>query len=169
MVPTESSILMWKMLKHANAQLHLYPDSGHGFLYQFADHFAATVNSFLDQHIDLLDGEHDDARGHGRLWQRGSLSIHYCAKQLMKQGTLPWAGMTSTNDLLSCSRHALLDRFHHNGSQISRCGPRSCTAHTTIHRRLVMVNHQLYSSKPSQLREDPLRADGAETVSLAVR
>jgi hypothetical protein len=25
------------------------------------------VNSFLDQHIDLLDGEHDDARGHGRL------------------------------------------------------------------------------------------------------
>jgi pimeloyl-ACP methyl ester carboxylesterase len=37
------------MLKHADAQLHLYPDSGHAFLYQYADHFANLVNAFLDQ------------------------------------------------------------------------------------------------------------------------
>jgi pimeloyl-ACP methyl ester carboxylesterase len=49
LLPTENSILMWKMLNHAQAQLHLYPDSGHGFLYQYADHFASTVNAFLDQ------------------------------------------------------------------------------------------------------------------------
>jgi pimeloyl-ACP methyl ester carboxylesterase len=40
---------MWRMLKHADAQLHLYPDSGHAFLYQYADHFASLVNAFLDQ------------------------------------------------------------------------------------------------------------------------
>ena len=30
------------------AQLHLYPDSGHGFLYQYAEDFAALINGFLD-------------------------------------------------------------------------------------------------------------------------
>ena len=49
LLPTENSILMWGKLSHADAQLHLYPDSGHGFLYQYADHFSRLVNSFLDQ------------------------------------------------------------------------------------------------------------------------
>lgn len=39
---------MWKMLSHADAQLHLYPDSGHGFLYQYAQDFARLINQFLD-------------------------------------------------------------------------------------------------------------------------
>jgi pimeloyl-ACP methyl ester carboxylesterase len=39
---------MWKMLSHADAQLHLYPDSGHGFLYQYAEQFAGLINQFLD-------------------------------------------------------------------------------------------------------------------------
>lgn len=39
---------MWKMLKNKNAELHLYPDSGHGFLYQYADKFSQLVNDFLD-------------------------------------------------------------------------------------------------------------------------
>lgn len=39
---------MWKKLSDANAQLHLYPDAGHGFLFQYAPQFAALVNDFLD-------------------------------------------------------------------------------------------------------------------------
>ncbi|KAK2597305.1 hypothetical protein QQS21_006079 [Conoideocrella luteorostrata] len=48
LLPTENSIVMWKKLRHANAQLHLYPDSGHGFLYQYADSFSTLINDFLD-------------------------------------------------------------------------------------------------------------------------
>lgn len=43
---------MWRKLSHAGAQLHLYPDSGHGFLYQYAAHFASLINSFLDQPVE---------------------------------------------------------------------------------------------------------------------
>lgn len=39
---------MWKKLSHANAQLHLYPDSGHGFLFQYASPLSALINDFLD-------------------------------------------------------------------------------------------------------------------------
>lgn len=46
LLPTENSYLMYRMLP--NAYLHLYPDSGHGFLYQYADHFSFLVNLFLD-------------------------------------------------------------------------------------------------------------------------
>ena len=49
LIPTEYSLVMWKRLRHANAQLHLYPDSGHGFLSQNAAQFATLVNNFLDQ------------------------------------------------------------------------------------------------------------------------
>lgn len=48
LLPTENSIVMWRMLSRAAAQLHLYPDSGHGFLWQNAVPFAALVNTFLD-------------------------------------------------------------------------------------------------------------------------
>lgn len=66
LLPTENSILMWQKLQHANAQLHLYPDSGHGFLYQYAAHFAATVNTFLDQDQDH-DERSEQATRHSRL------------------------------------------------------------------------------------------------------
>ncbi|KOS21157.1 putative aminoacrylate hydrolase RutD [Escovopsis weberi] len=45
--PTENSLLMWQKIKFANAQLHIFPDSGHGFFYQYPEEFAATVNAFL--------------------------------------------------------------------------------------------------------------------------
>lgn len=46
LLPTENSYLMYRTLP--NAYLHLYPDSGHGFLYQYADHFSFLINLFLD-------------------------------------------------------------------------------------------------------------------------
>ena len=52
LLPTENSILLWKKLSHAGAELHLYPDAGHGFLYQKAGPFAALVNTFLDSGAD---------------------------------------------------------------------------------------------------------------------
>ncbi|KAF2450477.1 alpha/beta-hydrolase [Karstenula rhodostoma CBS 690.94] len=48
LMPTKNSIVMYRQLENANAQLHLYPDSGHGFLYQYAAHFSKLVNDFLD-------------------------------------------------------------------------------------------------------------------------
>jgi pimeloyl-ACP methyl ester carboxylesterase len=48
LLPTPNSILMFKIMQNANAQLHLYPDSGHGFLYQYAAQFSKLVNDFLD-------------------------------------------------------------------------------------------------------------------------
>lgn len=39
---------MFKKLSKATAQLHLYPNSGHGFLYQYADQFSKLINDFLD-------------------------------------------------------------------------------------------------------------------------
>ncbi|KAM0548124.1 hypothetical protein ACHAPJ_010045 [Fusarium lateritium] len=47
LLPTENSYVMWKKLKNAKAQLHLYPDSGHGFLWQYADEFSKLINNFL--------------------------------------------------------------------------------------------------------------------------
>lgn len=47
LLPTDNSILMWKKLSHADAQLHLFPDSGHGFLFQYAVELAKLVNDFL--------------------------------------------------------------------------------------------------------------------------
>lgn len=39
----------WELAKRIpNAHLHIYPNSGHGFLFQYADLFAAHVNLFLD-------------------------------------------------------------------------------------------------------------------------
>ncbi|MBM7566343.1 alpha/beta fold hydrolase [Paenibacillus sacheonensis] len=45
MAPTFNSFLLYKQIP--NAQLILYPDSGHGFLFQHADAFAEHVNLFL--------------------------------------------------------------------------------------------------------------------------
>ena len=46
MLPTEGSIELYKQLK--NAQLVLYPDSGHGSIFQYHDSFVNTANFFLN-------------------------------------------------------------------------------------------------------------------------
>ncbi|USP76535.1 hypothetical protein yc1106_03809 [Curvularia clavata] len=45
MTPTPNSWLMQQRLK--NAELHLYPDSGHGHLYQFPEKYAKQLDLFL--------------------------------------------------------------------------------------------------------------------------
>jgi hypothetical protein len=49
LVPHENSYLLWQMLANSDAYLHLYPDSGHGFLNEYHQHFAGMVNAFLDE------------------------------------------------------------------------------------------------------------------------
>lgn len=46
LIPTQNSIELAKLLP--NAHLHIYPNAGHGFLFQYAELFAAHVNLFLD-------------------------------------------------------------------------------------------------------------------------
>ena len=46
MVPTENSYNLTENLP--NAQLIIYPDSGHGHLFQYSEQFAKHVNLFLD-------------------------------------------------------------------------------------------------------------------------
>ena len=46
LIPTENSFELSKILP--NAHLHIYPSSGHGFLYQYAELFAKHVDLFLD-------------------------------------------------------------------------------------------------------------------------
>lgn len=45
-IPTSNSYILQKKLR--NAELHLYPDSGHGYLYQFPDKYARQLELFLD-------------------------------------------------------------------------------------------------------------------------
>ncbi|KUJ13963.1 alpha/beta-hydrolase [Mollisia scopiformis] len=49
-VTTENSIVMHKQILkgNKNAHLHLYPDTGHGFLNEYSEMFAAHVTLFLD-------------------------------------------------------------------------------------------------------------------------
>ncbi|KAL6246083.1 hypothetical protein RBB50_007236 [Rhinocladiella similis] len=49
LVAKENSILLWKRLVNSDAQLHLYADSGHGFLNEYHKHFSRLVNEFLDE------------------------------------------------------------------------------------------------------------------------
>lgn len=46
MIPTQNSYVMQQRLP--DARLKLFPNSGHGFLYQYAQEFAEDVNRFLD-------------------------------------------------------------------------------------------------------------------------
>jgi pimeloyl-ACP methyl ester carboxylesterase len=46
MIPTANSFAMFKQLP--NARLKMFPDSGHGFLYQYAEELAGDVERFLD-------------------------------------------------------------------------------------------------------------------------
>jgi pimeloyl-ACP methyl ester carboxylesterase len=47
MVPTRNSHLLAERL--SDAQLRIYPDAGHGFLFQYAAEFAAEVDAFLKE------------------------------------------------------------------------------------------------------------------------
>ncbi|KAF8848421.1 alpha/beta-hydrolase [Acephala macrosclerotiorum] len=49
-VPTENSIVMYRILQksNSNAHLHIYPDTGHRFLNEYAEMFAAHVALFLN-------------------------------------------------------------------------------------------------------------------------
>ncbi|WP_434381874.1 alpha/beta fold hydrolase [Melittangium boletus] len=47
MVPTANSSLLARHIP--NAQLRLFPDAGHAFLFQYPEEFAADVNRFLSQ------------------------------------------------------------------------------------------------------------------------
>lgn len=46
LIPTVNSVELARILP--NAQLHVYPNSGHGFLHQYAEAFAKLVAVFLD-------------------------------------------------------------------------------------------------------------------------
>ncbi len=56
MIPTVNSFLLSEHLP--NAQLIIYPDSGHGALFQYAGAFTSHVSEFLDRSDALSDG-HD--------------------------------------------------------------------------------------------------------------
>lgn len=47
MIPTVNAWLMARYLP--DARVRVYPDSGHGFLFQWPEQFATMVNSFLSQ------------------------------------------------------------------------------------------------------------------------
>lgn len=49
MIPTPNSYLLAGHLP--NARLIIYPDAGHGFLFQFPHEFAAEVNGFLNEEL----------------------------------------------------------------------------------------------------------------------
>ncbi|WP_181140338.1 alpha/beta fold hydrolase [Streptomyces sp. Ru62] len=49
MIPTVNSFVMSQRLP--DAELVIYPDSGHGFLFQYAELFAARVDEFLDRPV----------------------------------------------------------------------------------------------------------------------
>jgi len=48
LAPTVNSWILYKRLVNSDAHLHLFPDSGHGFLNEYADQFSRMVNEFLD-------------------------------------------------------------------------------------------------------------------------
>ncbi|KAK0102444.1 hypothetical protein ONS95_006063 [Cadophora gregata] len=51
LIPTPNSFELAQLLPHAH--LHIYPNAGHGFLYQYAELFAAHVDMFLDGDNDI--------------------------------------------------------------------------------------------------------------------
>lgn len=48
LIPTHNSYVMFRKLVNSDASLHLYPDSGHGFLNDYAGHFSGLIHTFLD-------------------------------------------------------------------------------------------------------------------------
>ncbi|KAK9489272.1 Alpha/Beta hydrolase protein [Lipomyces doorenjongii] len=48
LAPTENSYVMYKKMVNAEAHLHVFPDSGHGFLNEYASTYSTMVIDFLD-------------------------------------------------------------------------------------------------------------------------
>ncbi|KAK9237499.1 Alpha/Beta hydrolase protein [Lipomyces kononenkoae] len=48
LVPTENSYVMFTKMVNAEAHLHIFPDSGHGFLNEYASTYSTMVIDFLD-------------------------------------------------------------------------------------------------------------------------
>ncbi|KAK0642499.1 2-hydroxymuconate semialdehyde hydrolase [Lasiodiplodia hormozganensis] len=48
LLPSVNSFVMWERLVNGEPHLHLFPDSGHGFLYQYAAQYNRMINEFLD-------------------------------------------------------------------------------------------------------------------------
>jgi pimeloyl-ACP methyl ester carboxylesterase len=48
LIPTHNSYVTWQKLVNSAASLHLYPDSGHGFLDDYTEYFSGLINSFLN-------------------------------------------------------------------------------------------------------------------------
>ncbi|KAJ6133256.1 hypothetical protein N7471_008471 [Penicillium samsonianum] len=47
-IPTHNSYVLWQNLTNSDAQLHIYADSGHGFLFQYTVEFSRLIGEFLD-------------------------------------------------------------------------------------------------------------------------
>jgi dipeptidyl aminopeptidase/acylaminoacyl peptidase len=49
-IPTENSIVIYEVVRKANykTHLHIYPDTGHGFLNEYAELFGKHIDLFLD-------------------------------------------------------------------------------------------------------------------------
>lgn len=48
LIPTVNSWVMFRRLINADAHLHIFPDTGHGFLNEYAEQFSSMINTFLD-------------------------------------------------------------------------------------------------------------------------
>jgi pimeloyl-ACP methyl ester carboxylesterase len=55
LIPTKNNIELAELLPHAH--LHIYPNSGHGFLLQYAELFAKHIHLFLDEDDGEIGGE----------------------------------------------------------------------------------------------------------------
>lgn len=57
LIPTENSVELARILP--NAHLHIYPNSGHGFLFQYGELFAKHIDLFLDGVGSVMEGGGD--------------------------------------------------------------------------------------------------------------
>lgn len=48
LIPSVNSYVLFKKLVNADAHLHFFPDTGHGFVNEYADQFSKLINIFLD-------------------------------------------------------------------------------------------------------------------------
>ncbi|OAL32907.1 hypothetical protein AYO20_07698 [Fonsecaea nubica] len=55
LVPEQNSILLWQKISQTNpnVQIHMYPESGHGFMFEYHHHCARLVNEFLDEEVKV--------------------------------------------------------------------------------------------------------------------
>ncbi|OAP65262.1 hypothetical protein AYL99_01234 [Fonsecaea erecta] len=55
LVPEQNSILLWQKISQANpnVHIHMYPESGHGFMFEYHHHCARLVNEFLDERVKV--------------------------------------------------------------------------------------------------------------------